>query len=406
MPVVKPEILRWARKAAGLTLEQAVEKLRLGPARGVSAVDRLAAFEVESEAGADVPRPLLVKMAKKYRRPLLTFYMSAPPRQGDRGQDFRALPAGRLTTDDAALDALIRDVQARQSLVRAILEEEEEAVQLSFIGSKKTPDGVAAVLTSIRDTLQINLSEFRSQPSAKKAFDWLRAKAEGAGIFVLLKGDLGSHHTALSLENFRGFALADPVAPFVVINDHDSEAAWSFTLLHELAHLWLGQTGVSGQHAELDIERFCNDVAGELLLPGQEARQLSIEDTTDFETIEQTITQLARARNLSSSMVAYCLYRVRAFDQDLWRRLRDFFREKWLRNRELHRERVRDDEGGPDFYVIRGHRIGKGLLDFVGRMMDAGVLTTTKAGKVLGVKPKQVQPLLEAGSRKGVRPKA
>ncbi|MFY1080099.1 ImmA/IrrE family metallo-endopeptidase, partial [Escherichia coli] len=78
-------------------------------------------------------------------------------------------------------------------------------------------------------------------------------------------GNLGSHHSALNVELFRGFALSDKVAPFVVINDQDSEQAWSFTLLHELAHIWLGQTGVSGGRPTSVIETFCNDVAGRIL---------------------------------------------------------------------------------------------------------------------------------------------
>ena len=89
MPKVNPDIIRWARETAGLTLEEASKKLGINQARGVSAVDRLAALE----SGNDDPtRPLLTRMAKQYRRPLLTFYMSAPPLKGDRGQDFRTLP--------------------------------------------------------------------------------------------------------------------------------------------------------------------------------------------------------------------------------------------------------------------------------------------------------------------------
>src|SRR3546814_17037769 len=63
------------------------------------------------------------------------------------------------------------------------------------------------------------------------------------------------------IDAFRGFALADPIAPFVVINDRDAKTAWSFTLLHEVAHLWIGATGVSGGHFEGSTEQFCNDVA-------------------------------------------------------------------------------------------------------------------------------------------------
>ena len=154
MPKVNPSILRWARETAGLTLEEATKKLQLGSARGVSAIDRLTALET----GDDTPtRPMLVKMAKQYRRPLLTFYMSTPPRRGDRGQDFRTLPEGPIVADEALVDALIRDVRARQSMGRAVLEDEEEAAPLSFVGSKEMSDGVPSVLSSIRDTLQVSL---------------------------------------------------------------------------------------------------------------------------------------------------------------------------------------------------------------------------------------------------------
>ncbi len=109
----------------------------------------------------------------------------------------------------------------------------------------------------------------------------LRSKVEAVGIFVLLIGNLGSHHTAISVEAFRGFALADTVAPFIVINDQDAAVAWSFTLLHELAHLWLGKTGVSGRRPDAQIEKFCNDVAALILLPQHELPAIGITNSMD-----------------------------------------------------------------------------------------------------------------------------
>ena len=153
MPRVNPEILSWARKTAALSPDEAAYKLQIRAVKGASSVERLAALEV----GDEVPtRPLLLRMAKQYRRPLLTFYLSAPPRIGDRGQDFRTLPKDHSPADHALLDALIRDVRARQSMVRAVLEDEDEATILSFVGSKAMSDGLPAVLSSIRSTLQIS----------------------------------------------------------------------------------------------------------------------------------------------------------------------------------------------------------------------------------------------------------
>lgn len=394
MPRVNPDIIRWARETAGLTLDEATKKLDLRQARDVSAVDRLAALESGDE---EPTRPLLKKMAKQYRRPLLTFYMTAAPRKGDRGQDFRTLPDDYSEVDEALLDALIRGVQARQSMVRAMLEDEEDTEPLPFVGSMRRSEGVPAVVSSVRETVSVDRSDFYAKASSSEAFTFLRDRVEAAGIFVLLIGNLGSYHTAIDVKTFRGFALADDIAPFVIINDEDARSAWSFTLLHELVHIWLGQTGVSGWRAEISIEKFCNDVASEFLLPRSELGQLEVDRGTDSESIQRQISEFAHDRNLSASMVAYKLYRTGMIDVERWRLLSETFRQMWIARRNKERLKAREEKRKVPYYPIRRHRVGKALLELVGAMMRAGAITTSKAGKVLGVKSKNVQPLIDAG---------
>jgi len=300
--------------------------------------------------------------------------------------------------DEALLDAMIRDIKARQSMVRALLEDEEDIEPLPFVGSLSMSQGVSAVLSSIQETIHLDISEFRSQPSASDAFTLLRDRVQLAGIFVLLIGNLGSYHTAIDVETFRGFALADDIAPFVIINDQDAHSAWSFTLLHELVHIWLGQTGVSGWRAEISIEKFCNDVASEFFLPSSELEQLDVNDSSDLESAQSRISEFARNRNLSASMVAYKLYRMGTIDFESWKFLSETFRRMWLDHRKEQRIMAREQERrGPTYYFTRRHRIGKALLELVGSMMHAGAITTSKAAKVLGVKAKNVQNLLDAG---------
>ena len=367
---VNPAILIWARETAGLELGDAAKKIALGSTKALTPTERLEQLEY---GDAEPTRALLVRMAKQYRRPLLTFYLSEVPEKGDRGNDYRTLPDGYDPADDAFLDALIRGIRARQSMLRAALEDEEEAEELPFIGSMTTNDGIQAVVASIRESLPMTLEEFRAAQTADDAFKMLRTAAESIGIYVVLAGNLGSYHTAIDLRSFRGFALSDPIAPFVIMNDQDARAAWSFTLLHELAHLWLGQTGVSGGFAEMAIERFCNDVAGEFLLPGAELQALELPGAENQDNLAATITDIANERNISRSMVAYKLYRLNRIERNTWHRLSTRFREEWLAGRETRRERARSQEGGA-------------LISVVQRMMRAGALTTTKAGTVLGVK--------------------
>jgi Zn-dependent peptidase ImmA (M78 family)/transcriptional regulator with XRE-family HTH domain len=395
MPKVNPEILRWARETACLSLEDAATKLGIDAARGIPGPERLGKLEVGE---GEPTRSLLAKMAKQYRRPLLTFYLPAPPRTGERGQDFRTLPPEYSKRDNALVDALIRDVRARQGMVRALLEAEDEATLLPFVGSMSVRDGVEAVLASIVMTLELNLTQFR-RDNRQKGFPYLRERAECAGIFVLLIGNLGSHHSNLDVEMFRGFALSDPIAPFIVINDQDANTAWSFTLLHELAHIWLGQTGISGANAATNLEQFCNDVAGQFLLPAHEiAGEEKLRDAT-FESLVARINEIAEERQVSCSLVAYKLHRQGVIAQNMWGQLGRFFRQQWINNRQAERNRDRDGSG-PNYYVVRRHRVGSRLIGLTRRMLADGSLAPSQAAKILGVKLSNVFALIaEDGSR-------
>ena len=396
MPRVNPEILVWARETAGLAPEAAARKLGLRDSRRVSAVDKLAALELGE---AEPTRPQLVRMAQQYRRPLLAFYLPEPPAKGERGTDFRTQSGENPAEDDATLDALVRDVRARQSMVRAVLVEEEEAERLGFIASCRIEDGTEAARAALQSLLGVGVAEYRAQRDTASAFNLLRGAAENAGIFVLLKGDLGNYLTALDTGVFRGFAIADDVAPFIVINDRDARPAWSFTLLHEAAHLLLGHTGVGSAHTDSRVERFCDDVAGAFLLPAGELDVLDL-GGGDMDLVSERIGRFAGERKVSRTMAAYQAYRAGRISQEMFRGLSAAYRRQWRQERERQRAADRERDGGPNYYAVRRHRLGDLLTGLVRRMMAADALATSKAARILGVRPGQVQPLLDAGRRR------
>src|SRR5271157_1473767 len=335
---VNPEILAWARDTAGLTVDQAAHALAFQDTRDRSAVQRLMALE----AGEEQPsRSVLLRMSKTYRRALLVFYLAQPPRIGDRGEDFRTVPGGTPPEYSPLLDALIRDLRGRQIAVRGLMEE-TDAQPVDFIGiatMNVPPENLAHRIT---DRLQFSLDDFRRQPDVNRAFSYLREKIEATGVYVLLLGNLGSHHTNIPVDAFRGFAIADPIAPFIVINDQDALAAWSFTVLHETTHLWLGTTGISSTSTEARIEKYCNDVAGEILLPTAEIRALTDLRRATVDELMDVISPFAKARKISRAMVAYRLLRADAINERAWRQVADRLREEWLEIR-----RREDQEEAP-----------------------------------------------------------
>ena len=390
MPKIKPEILKWARENSLLSLEEAARKLNIKDDKNKDAVEKLIAFE----SGAEEPsRSLLLRMCRQYHLPLLTFYLDKPPIIGDRGEDFRTLPVDFDESEDVNVDILIRDIKARQSTIRETLIDADEGNHLEFIGKNKIEDGITNVVQTIRKVFDFKLEDYRHQINYKEAFRFLRQRIESKGIFVLLKGNLGSYHSNISLTVFRGFALSDDIAPFIVINDQDTESAWSFTLMHELAHLILGKTGISGAYLEKAIEKFCNNVASEFLLPEAEFKQFQISDYS-FETLRTNISEYAYSRRLSSTLVAYRLYKRGDINTYLWKNLQKFYHDKWVENRDVSRGKNKQKEGGPDYYVMKNYKLGT-LVELVQRLTYAGALTTTKAGMLLAIKPLKVHRLFQ-----------
>jgi hypothetical protein len=131
-----------------------------------------------------------LKMAQKYRRPLLAFYLDVPPPRGDRGEDFRSTTE-KQTESESLVDALVRDVRARQQTVRDLLSD-EDAPRLPFIASATIGDGIDSILGSIRQRIGLDVAAYRAQVSPESAFALLRSRVEAAGIFVLLIGNLGT----------------------------------------------------------------------------------------------------------------------------------------------------------------------------------------------------------------------
>jgi Zn-dependent peptidase ImmA (M78 family)/transcriptional regulator with XRE-family HTH domain len=391
---INPEILSWARVTAGLSVEEAAEKLGLKTTTKATAAEKL--LQVESGA-RPVSHGFLQSAVSTYRRPLITFYLPRPPVRGERGEDFRTVMGAASPRDNATLDALIRDVRARQQMLREVIVDDESARKLSYVASCRIDGGIDKVEASIRTTLGITVDDQGRAKDPAALFSTLRAAAERAGIYVLLLGDLGSHHSDISEDVFRGFALADDFAPFVVINDNDAAAARSFTLVHELAHIWIGASGVSGPlrgASENIVERFCNSVAGEFLLPAAAVAGLSDVRGADVARALAVTSDVARVWKVSQGVVTYRLLLNGWISSDVAAAMFRTFSDRWRAERQRAQQSREPGESGPDYYVVRRSRLGIALLDVVRRALQADILTHTKAAKILGVKPTAVNRLL------------
>ena len=388
MPEINPEVLVWARESAGLTVAKAAKSLALGGAKSTPH-DALLQYE---QGAKEVPRALLTKMAATYRRPLLVFYLPEPPAVGQKGEDFRVVPDEIRLQSKGSLDALVRDIYVRKEIIKSLLEDIDEAHPKGFVNNLDPALSAQNAAARLSELINFDITTFRKCPKPEDAFSYLRKQVEGIGVFVLLIGNLGSHHTNIPVEVFRGFALADPVAPITVINDQDAPAARSFTLLHELAHILLGATGLSGSRVEASIERYCNDIASLILMPAGEIEAVAWPVENEHRLI-RAVSHYGRSINVSGSMVAYRLYSAGIITFDTWTNVSETLRALWLQQK-ANSSKDREDGNGPSYYLVKRHKVGGALVNLVNRALREGALAVTKAAKVLGVKPANVYNLV------------
>lgn len=173
-------------------------------------------------------------------------YMAhVPPDEPIKVPDLRTFDGRPLTNPSPALLDVLDSTRARQNWYR---EEAKEigGESLAFVGKFSASDSVAKIVFDMRSTFDIGASIKRGSSDYESFLKTLVAKAEDLGILVMRSAVVG-HATRrkLNTKEFRGFALPDPLAPVVFINDNDAKAAQIFTLAHELAHVWLGASGIS-----------------------------------------------------------------------------------------------------------------------------------------------------------------
>jgi len=335
---VKPEMLKWARERAGLVPEDLV-----------SSFPRLGAWESGDS------RPTLRQVedyARFVRVPVGFLFLPQPPIERIPIPDFRAGRGGRAGRPSPELLDMLYVCQQRQEWYRdyALSMGEEP---LRFVGAARLSDDVSATAASIREELGFDVEARARMASWSEALRRFAAQADALGVLVMCSGVvLNNTHRRLDPAEFRGFAMSDAVAPLVFVNGADSKAAQMFTLAHELAHLWLGQSAVSDAQASLlpdhEAERWCNQVAAETLVPMEALRGERLKGANHQEEAQR----LARRFKVSTLVILRRLFDAGALSRDgFWQA----YEEEAARLRDLPLAKG----AGGDFHLTEAVRVGK-----------------------------------------------
>lgn len=377
--LVKPSVLKWARESLNLELTDAAKKI------GVK-VSKLSDWE----SGTSSPTiGQLRKAAGVYKRPLAVFFLSDPPRDFDALRDFRRLPDPTQATPSPKLNLEIRRAQMRR----------ETALELA-LGLGIDPPRIQTTRSDVRDSahlaaearriLGVSLEEQCGWRDRYEALHGWIAALERAGTLVFQTG-------AVALEEVRGFSISADVYPVVVINAKDSPRGRVFTLIHEFAHVLLNRGGLCDLHTtprvrsrEEEIEMFCNQVAGEFLLPTTEFLEEPIvagkaaRATWD----ESEIRQLAEKYSVSQEVVLRRLLTLGRVSQRFYQQRRQELVEAYRRQAE------RRQGGFVPYHVLKTRDLGRAFIRLVLEAYHTETINSSDVAEMLGVKLKHL-PTIE-----------
>ncbi|HTR38554.1 MAG TPA: XRE family transcriptional regulator [Bryobacteraceae bacterium] len=276
---ISPSVLRWARQRSGLSVDELAQRVNTRP-------DRLTAWEQGDR------RPSIRQaehVAGALHIPFGYLFLSEPPNETLPIADFRSGTQFKGSMPSADLIDVLNDAIIKQQWYREFLREENRA-RVPFVGQFRDSTDSIRIARSIRETIGISTA-VRGEASNWEGFlSEIVKRSEAIGILVLKSGIVGGNpHRRLKPEEFRGFTINDEFAPLIFVNGADARAAQIFTLAHELAHIWIGQSGVSDEKMNritdvLDsrVEVLCDHIAAEVLVPSEEFKshwdqQLSVE---------------------------------------------------------------------------------------------------------------------------------
>lgn len=365
---VRPEMLEWARARSGIADE--------------SWARRFPRYDAWMAGGPAPTLKQLEDFARKTHTPAGFLFLDEPPIESVPIPDFRTVGDRGVRTDGAAPSADMLDViyvcQARQEWYRDHQLLNGEAA-LDFVGSASVRDAVDEVAGQMRELLDWNTVSRANCRTRDAALTWLREHAEAAGVLVMISGIVGADtHRTLDPREFRGFALADRYSSVVFVNGADSKAAQVFTLVHELAHLWLGESALSDLDASSAqsnaVERWCNQVAAETLVPMAEFREF-----TD-QAVRPQLSEMAEYFRVSTQMI---LGRLREAGTLTW--------AEYLAELEAERQRFEataavERSSGGNYYNTKPVMVGKRFARALIASALEGRTSYTAAFRMLGLK--------------------
>jgi len=308
-------------------------------------------------------------------------FLPEPPEETVPIPDMRTFGNKQVPRPSVDLLDTIYSCQDRQDWYRTYAQT-NDVEPPSLIPHVTTATPATVVARHMREKLGLPSLDQTSALSRQQMVRHLIDRIEGLGVLVMINGVVGTNtHRKLNPQEFRGFALADPLAPLIFVNGADTKAAQIFTLIHEFAHIILGSSALSDASTNLENgvheEQWCNQVAAEVLVPLDALQH-------DFSG-EESVAELERLS--STYQVSTLVILKRLFDAHLitWEEYRTRYATEQKRIGEILSSQKPSKAGG-NFYNTQLIRLSRTFAIAVIASAMEGSTAYRQAYQLLGTK--------------------
>lgn len=363
---IKPEVLRWAIEKSDKNVTDLREKFKN--------------IEEGLEHSTQFSITQIDKLSRELHIPFGYFMLNEPPEEKIELLKYRTIE--NLENDKPSRDLVdtIKEMKLKQDFMKEILVEDGFS-PLNFINSITIDTNVREAAQKIRDVLRLELDwNYKN----KKTFSTLRKSVSDSGILVMQNGVVGNDtKRILDLSEFRAFVMIDEYVPLIFLNTKDSESGRTFSLCHELVHIWLGTDELynantfNNSQSSLE-ERYCNEVAAELLLP-QEI--LAEKYGHNEKLIKDFVETLSNDYSISQLVVLLRMKNTKLLGNEEFKKLYHYFDDEIKNNlkKKKQGEKV-------DYYNVKLSRMDNKFIKTVDNKAKEGRILYSEAFELIGTK--------------------
>lgn len=322
----------------------------------------------------------LENFTHKVHVPFGYMFMNEPPNEDISIPFFRT---GAAPRDKVSLNVYhtIQIIKDRQNWLTNYLQESGYS-DLDFVGKYNDNADYKAIANDIRKILNLPVDWVSQCNTWEQALDYLTLQIEEIGIIINFNGIVGNNTgRKIAVEECRGFVLVHKKAPFLFINSADAKAAQMFTLLHEIAHIWLGESaGFNNKQmlpADDPTELLCDKVAAEFLVPEVLFREKW--NARQNSNLSSVVKNLSKTFKVSPIVIAR-----RALDLDFITKSSFFkFYNQYIS--EFKKKKENQSSGG-NFYTTVKKRISLRFARYVNTAVNESSLLYRDAYKLTSLK--------------------